>query len=87
MIAGRELDFSLSDIADGSNVGWMTVHRVLPQLLKLGILKHTRMIGQAKMFKVDTENPIAQELIKLYDQLLEISIKEIVEKTGAKVVV
>ena len=83
LITGRELDFSLSNIAEGSEVGWMTVHRVLPKLLKLGIVKHTRVIGQAKMYKIDTENPIAQELIKLYDHLLKLVLEELEIKAVA----
>lgn len=83
LITGRELDFSLSDIAEGSDVGWMTVHRVLPKLLKLGLVKHTRVIGQAKMFKINAENQIAQELIKLYDKLLSISLEDAMIKVVA----
>lgn len=83
LITGRELDFSLSNIAEGADVGWMTVHRVLPNLLKLGLVKHTRVIGQAKMFKINSENQIAQELIKLYDKLLNISLEEAMIKVVA----
>ena len=70
LIEGRGLDYSLSDIAENSNIGWTTLHRIWSNLLKLKIVKPTREIGRAKLFKLDEENPAVKELIKLYDTLL-----------------
>ena len=64
------LDYSLSDIAENSNIGWTTLHRIWGKLLKNGIVKPTREIGRAKLFKLNEENPAVKELIKLYDILL-----------------
>ena len=70
LIEGRGLDYSLSDIAENSNIGWTTLHRIWGRLLKNGIVKPTREIGRAKLFKLNEENPAVKELIKLYDTLL-----------------
>ena len=70
LIEGRGLDYSLSDIAKNSNIGWTTLHRIWDNLLRLRIVKPTREIGRAKLFKLNEENPSAKELIKLYDTLL-----------------
>jgi len=64
------LDYSLSDIAENSNIGWTTLHRIWGKLLKNGIVKPTREIGRAKLFKLNEENPAVKELIRLYDALL-----------------
>ena len=70
LIEGRGLDYSLSDIAENSNIGWTTLHRIWGRLLKTGMVKQTREIGRAKLFKLNEENPTVKELIKFYDTLL-----------------
>lgn len=70
LIEGRGLDYSLTDIAENANIGWTTLHRIWDNLLRLKIVKHTRQIGRAKLFKLNEENPAVKELIKLYDTLL-----------------
>ena len=70
LIEGRGLDYSLSDIAKNSNIGWTTLHRIWDNLLRLRIVKPTREIGRAKLFRLNEENPSVKELIKLYDSLL-----------------
>ena len=70
LIEGRGLDYSLSDIAENSNIGWTTLHRIWDRLLKLEMVKPTREIGRAKLFKLNEENSAVKELIKVYDTLL-----------------
>ena len=70
LIEGRGLDYSLTDIAKNANIGWMTLHRILDNLLQLNIIVPTREIGRAKLFKLNEENPAVEKLIKLYDTLL-----------------
>ncbi len=70
LIEGRGLDYSLSDIAENANIGWTTLHRIWDNLLKLKIVKPTREIGRAKLFKLNEASPAVKELIKVYDALL-----------------
>ena len=70
LIEGRGLNYSLSDIAENSNIGWTTLHRIWDRLLKLEMVKPTREIGRAKLFKLNEENSAVKELIKVYDTLL-----------------
>jgi len=70
LIEGRGLDYSLTDIAENANVGWMTLHRMWDTLLRLNLVVPTREIGRAKLFKLNQENPAVEKLIKLYDTLL-----------------
>src|SRR3989338_11571042 len=70
LLEGRGLDYSLSDIAENSNIGWTTLHRIWDKLLKSGMVKSTREIGRAKLFKLNEENPAVKELVRLYDTLL-----------------
>ena len=70
LIEGRGLDYSLSDIAENSNIGWTTLHRIWGKMEKLELVIFTREIGRAKLFKLNEENPTVKELIKVYDTLL-----------------
>ena len=70
LIEGRGLDYSLSDIAENSNIGWTTLHRIWDKMLGLNIVKPTREIGRAKLFKLNEDNPAVKDIIKLYDTLL-----------------
>ena len=70
LLEGRGLDYSLSDIAENSNIGWTTLHRIWDKMLKSGLVVPTREIGRAKLFKLNEENPAVKELIKFYDTLL-----------------
>ena len=70
LIEGRDLDYSLTDIAENSNIGWTTLHRIWNNLEILSIVHHTRIIGKAKLYKLNQELPVVKQLIKLYDVLL-----------------
>lgn len=70
LIEGRGLDYSLTDIADNSNIGWTTLHRIWDNLVNSGMVKHTRKIGKAKLFRLNQENKAVRQLIKMYDTLL-----------------
>ena len=70
LIEGRGLDYSLSDIAENSNIGWTTLHRIWDKLEKFEMVIFTREIGRAKLFKLNEDNPSVKKLVKLYDTLL-----------------
>ena len=61
----REFDYSLSDIAKESGVGWNTLHSFFFRLVEKGIVKETRQVGRAKLYKLNTESPIAKNLIEI----------------------
>ncbi|GAG31352.1 unnamed protein product [marine sediment metagenome] len=80
LIEGRGLDYSLSDIAVNANIGWTTLHRIWNNLLKLKIVKPTRQIGRAKLFKLNQDNLAIKELIKVYDALLYLETEKYFSK-------
>ncbi|MEK6858115.1 MAG: hypothetical protein AABX39_06005 [Nanoarchaeota archaeon] len=80
LIEGRDLDYSLTDIAENSNIGWTTLHRIWNDLEKNQVVKHTRMIGKAKLYRLNKENLAIKQLIRFYDTLLVQSANEVVNK-------
>ena len=51
LIECEDLDFSLTDIAEGANVGWTSLHRIWSDLESAKLVKFTRQIGNAKRHK------------------------------------
>lgn len=70
LIKYRGLDFSMSDTARNSGVGWATLSRLWPSFIKLKIVILTREIGKAKLYKLNEDNPAVRELIELYKKLI-----------------
>jgi len=69
LLTERELDFSITDIADNSRIGRATLYRIWGNLIKNEIIAHTRDIGKAKLFKLNTKNSKIKKLIEIYDML------------------
>ena len=85
LIIGRGIDYSLSDIEEGAEVGWTTLHEIIPRLLETSMIKHTRCIGRAKMYQINKESPHAQMFINLFDKILSDDLKEkMAEQEGVK---
>ena len=70
LIEGRELDYSISDIAEGAEIGRTTLFRIWNDFVELGIVKPTRTIGNAKLYKLNIENGFVRKIIELFDTLV-----------------
>ncbi len=69
LLTERELDVSITDMADNSGIGRATIYRIWDNLIKNKIIIHTRDIGKAKLFKLNTANTKIKKLIEIYDML------------------
>lgn len=69
LLTERELDFSITDMADNAGIGRATLYRMWDNLIKNEIIVHTRDIGKAKLFKLNTANTKIKKLIEIYDML------------------
>ncbi|OGJ12469.1 hypothetical protein A3K82_02940 [Candidatus Pacearchaeota archaeon RBG_19FT_COMBO_34_9] len=70
LIEGRELDYSISDIAEGAEIGRTTLFRIFEDLVKTGIIIPTREIGNAKLFKLNIKNSFVQKLVEIFDEII-----------------
>jgi DNA-binding IclR family transcriptional regulator len=68
----RAYDYSLTDIARNSGVGRMTLFRVWPNLERYGVVVQTRTVGKAKMYRLNPESKIAENLAKLGLQVAKV---------------
>ncbi|MFH1452061.1 MAG: hypothetical protein ABIF88_02715 [archaeon] len=69
LIQGQDFDYGMTEIARGAEVGWSAFTSVWPKLIEKEIVISTRMIGNAKMFKLNRKNPFVQKLIEIDDKL------------------
>ena len=69
-IEGRELDYSISDIAEGAEIGRTTLFRIGEDLIKNKIIIPTRQIGNAKLYKLNQKNPFVKKIIELFDEII-----------------
>ena len=65
LIDNQEFDYSLTDIAKGAEVGWSTLHQFWQDLVKLGVVKPTRKIGRAELYKLNLESPLVKKLVEI----------------------
>jgi len=77
LIRNREYDYSKTDIAKGAKISRTTLFKIWNTLEKLDIVRETRNVGKAKMYKLNEKNPIVQKFIEL-DNV----ISEYVEKSS-----
>jgi len=82
LLEGRELDHSIGDIAEGAGIDRVTLFRMWKNILKAEIIVPTRTIGNAKLFKINLENPRIRALGDLFDQIINEAFKETVMKVS-----
>ncbi|MFC1698065.1 hypothetical protein ACFL1H_07005, partial [Nanoarchaeota archaeon] len=56
LLTERGLDFSITDMANNAGIGRATLYRIWDDLIKNKVMIHTRIIGKAKLFKLNNEN-------------------------------
>jgi len=76
LLTERDLDFSITDIAENAGIGRSTLYRVFDNLIKNKIIIHTRDIGRAKLFKLNKESPKIKKLIEIDDMLVLEELKK-----------
>ena len=76
LLEGRELDHSIGDIAEGAGINRVTLFRLWPEIEKSKLVMHTRNIGNAKLFKLNVNNPYVQSILEMFDKLINSEFKK-----------
>ena len=66
LVTFQEFDYSMKDIAKNAKIGYNTLKLFWKDLAVRKIVAQTRVVGKAKMYKLNKENPEVKEFIKLY---------------------
>lgn len=67
----RDFDYPLIEISKNSGVAWSTLHQIFPKLIRQGLVRGTREIGRAKLFMLNKESPIVQQLIEMDNRIMK----------------
>ena len=71
LMDNESFDYSKTDIAVGTELSRATLFKAWPKLEALDLITATRTVGQAKMFKLNKQNPIVKKLMELDDSISE----------------
>lgn len=85
LLTERDLDFSITDMAKNAGIGRSTLYRVWDDLVKNKIITPTRVIGRAKLYKLNKNNIKIKKLIEIDDALILEDLKKRSEKQKIKV--
>lgn len=80
LILNEEFDYSMTDIAELSGIGYSTLKLFWPKLESEGIVKNTRIVGNAKMYQLNVQNPVVKKLKELYWAVTKRAVREELQK-------
>lgn len=80
LILGKDFDYSMTDIAEGSHVGWTSFTRVWKELENRRAVVRTRDIGRAKLYKLNNQDPTIQKLVKLHWEIIKTETDKMLSK-------
>lgn len=66
LIVNEEFDYSMTDIAKLSEVGYATLKLFWNKLEKEGVVVNTRIVGRAKMYTLNLSNPVMKKFRDFY---------------------
>ena len=76
LVVNEEFDYSMVDIARFSGVGYATLKLFWKKLEKNKIVMQTRTIGKAKMYKLNTKNPIVSRIKQFYWDITKHAVRK-----------
>ena len=85
LITGRELDYSISDIAAQAGIGRATFYRMLDDMLKDKIIIATRKLGNIQLYKLNLNNEFIRDLVNLYDKLTQAASEKEIKRQKIRV--
>ena len=66
LIVHSEYDYSMKDIARYSGVGYTTLKEIWKKFKEKKIVTQTRIVGKAKMHRLNLKNPVVNKFIDYY---------------------
>lgn len=80
LVVNEEFDYSMTDIAKLSGVGYATLKLFWQKLEEEGIVTNTRTVGRAKMYKINVNNQIMKKFRDFYWETTKYHVHQKMEK-------
>lgn len=71
LIENQRTDWSIKEISDQANIGYSTLKKLMPKLLKYDLVRVNRSVGKAKLYSINKESNVVDALIDLYFSISE----------------
>jgi DNA-binding transcriptional ArsR family regulator len=84
LVVYDQFDYSLTDIAKNSGVSYSTLQLMWKDLEKLGIVELNRVVGKAKMYKLNKNNNVVNDFIDFYWKVVK---SETVKEVSGKIII
>ena len=65
LMDNKAYDYSKTDIAKGAGISRTTLFTAWENLVKNGLVRETREVGRAKMYKLNLKSPVVKKFIEL----------------------
>ena len=75
LIVHSEYDYSMKDIACFSEIGYTTLKEIWKQFMEKKIVVMTRVVGKAKMYKLNFDNPVVERFVDYYWAVVDSVVK------------
>src|SRR3989338_11518206 len=80
LVVNEDFDYSMTDIAVQSGVGYSTLKLFWNNLEKNNIVIQTRVVGRAKMYKIYLDNPVVKKFRDFYWETTKQKVREEINK-------
>ncbi len=77
-----DIDVTINDICKGTNLTRKTVDKIISNLKNEMLIEVTRSIGNAQMYKINSNNPVAKKLIEINNAVLKSQEKKLEQSMG-----
>lgn len=84
LVVNEDFDYSMTDIANLSGVGYSTLKLFWNKLEESGIVAQTRIVGKAKMYRLNFANLIVKKFRDFYWETTKQTVHE--ELKGKKLI-
>ena len=86
LIVNEDFDYSMTDIAVQSGVGYSTLKLFWKKLEESKIVKQTRLVGKAKMYRLNFDNPVVKKFRDFYWETTKHAVHEGIKEKKLMVV-
>ena len=80
LLTFEDFDYSMKDIAKNSKVGYTSLKEFWDSLVKRNVVKQTRVVGKAKMYSLNKDNPEVKSFAKFYWTVTKLENDKILRK-------
>lgn len=81
----EEFDYSMTDIAKFSGVGYSTLKIFWPKLEKNKIIVMTRIVGKARLYRLNNKNSIVKSFKAFYWQVTKQKTRQMLKPLTQKI--